>query len=301
VRGLFTQAIQCLLMDLRVLTAGDEERLEQFLSAHRDTSMFLRSNARRAGLVYEGAPFQAVIVGAFESGTLTAVAAHAWNGLMLFQAPDGPDAVATVARACAERSGRKVTGFAGPLAQVKAGRAALGLADAPAAMDGCEWLYAIDLADIVVPAALRDGTIVCRPPRAEERDLLCDWRFAYDIETLGSPDSEETRQRSTAFLDTQIADGDVWVATEAADDAALLSLSAFNATLPDIVQPGGIYTPPALRGRGYAKAAVAHSLLVARERGASRAVLFTANPSAARSYEAVGFRRAGDYSLVLLR
>jgi uncharacterized protein len=289
-------------MELRVLTAGDEERLEQFLAAHRDTSMFLRSNARRAGLVYEGAPYQAVIVGAFQSDALTGVAAHAWNGLMLFQAPDGPDAVATLAHACAERSERPVTGFAGPLAQVKAGRAALGLTDAPAAMDGCEWLYAMDLADVIVPAALRDGTIVCRPPRADERELLCQWRFAYDIETLGSPDSEDTRQRSTAFLDAQMADGDVWVATEAAaEHPAPLSLAAFNAALPDIVQLGGIYTPPALRGRGYAKAAVAHSLLIARERGASRAVLFTENPSAARSYEAVGFRRTGDYSLVLLR
>ena len=40
---------------------------------------------------------------------------------------------------------------------------------------------------------------------------------------------------------------------------------------------------------------------VARERGASRAVLFTGNPSAVRTYEALGFRRVGDYSLVLLR
>jgi len=283
------------------MTAGDEERLEQFLAAHRDTSMFLRSNARRAGLVYEGAAYQAVHVGAFQGDRLTGVAAHAWNGMMLFQAPDGPEAVATLARACAERSGRPVTGFAGPLAQVKAGRAALGLADAPAAMDGCEWLYAMDLAGIIVPASLQNGSIVCRPPLAGEHELLCEWRFDYEIETLGSPDSEETRQRSTAFLDRQIADGDVWVATDVAAGPAPVSLAAFNAALPDIVQLGGIYTPPALRGRGYAKAAVAHSLLVARERGASRAVLFTENPSAARSYEAVGFRRTGDYSLVLLR
>ena len=62
-----------------------------------------------------------------------------------------------------------------------------------------------------------------------------------------------------------------------------------------------IYTPPALRGRGFAKAVVAASLLVARDRGSSRAVLFTNNPSAARAYEALGFRRIGDYSLVLLR
>ena len=288
-------------MELRVLTAGDEERLERFLAGHPDTSMFLRSNARRAGLVYEGAAFQALYLGGFQGETLVAVAAHAWNGMMLFQAPDGPEAVAAVARACAEHSGRPVTGLSGPRAQVKAGRDALGLADAPAKLEGCEWLYAMELGGIIVPQSLRNGSIVCRPPHADERDLLCDWRFAYDIETLGSPDSEETRQRSTAFLDAQIADGDAWVATDVTAGPEPVSLAAFNAALPDIVQLGGIYTPPQLRGRGYAKAAVAHSLLIARERGASRAVLFTENPSAARTYEAVGFRRTGDYSLVLLR
>jgi GNAT superfamily N-acetyltransferase len=288
-------------MELRVLTAEDEARLEELLVAHRDTSMFLRSNARRAGLVYEGAAFQAVHVGAFDGARLAGVAAHAWNGLILLQAPEALD---EVVRACVEQSGRKVTGFAGTTAQVTAARAVLGLADAPAALDGFEWLYAMDLADVIVPPALDSGAIVCRPPRADERDLLCDWRFAYEIETLGSPATEEIRQRSTAFLDTQIADGDVWVAIDAAastSSAAPVSLTAFSATLPDIVQPGGIYTPPDLRGRGYARAVVAHSLLVARERGASRAVLFTGSPNAARAYEAVGFRRTGDYSLVLLR
>jgi predicted GNAT family acetyltransferase len=71
--------------------------------------------------------------------------------------------------------------------------------------------------------------------------------------------------------------------------------------LPDIVQLGGVYTPAELRGRGYAKCSVAGSLLAAREGGATRAVLFTQNPSAARSYEAVGFRALGQYGLVLLR
>jgi predicted GNAT family acetyltransferase len=66
-------------------------------------------------------------------------------------------------------------------------------------------------------------------------------------------------------------------------------------------QLGGIYTPPDLRGRGYAKAAVAGSLMAARDRGASRAVLFTNNPSAARSYEAVGFKRLGGYGLALFK
>jgi predicted GNAT family acetyltransferase len=132
----------------------------------------------------------------------------------------------------------------------------------------------------------------------EERNLLCEWRSAYDIEILGSTDSEETRNRAAAALDRQIAEGNAWVAIR---NGVSVSLSAFNATLPDIVQLGGIYTPPEHRGRGYAKAAVAASLIAARQRGATRAVLFTSNPSAARSYEAVGFRRLGDYGLILLK
>ena len=90
-----------------------------------------------------------------------------------------------------------------------------------------------------------------------------------------------------------------WVAVDR--EGRLLSFSSFNATLPDIVQLGGIYTPPAFRGRGYAKLSVAHSLLVARDRGATRAVLFTSNPSAERTYEALGFSRIGEYALVLFQ
>lgn len=104
------------------------------------------------------------------------------------------------------------------------------------------------------------------------------------------------RQGAGAFLDAQIAEGNAWVAT---DNDVPVSLSAFNATLPHIVQLGGIYTPPELRGRGFAKAAVAASLLAARDRGASRAVLFTNGPSAIRTYESLGFQRVGDYALVL--
>lgn len=89
----------------------------------------------------------------------------------------------------------------------------------------------------------------------------------------------------------------MWVAVE---NDRPVSLSVFNATLPDIVQIGPIYTPPNFRGRGFAKVAVAGSLIAASERGVSRSVLFTNNPSAVRSYEAVGFRRVGDYGLVLL-
>jgi GNAT superfamily N-acetyltransferase len=282
-------------MHVRQLTPADAAALEDFLVARRDSSMFLRANSRRGGLAYDGKIFQAIYAAAFRDERIVAVAAHCWNGMMLVQAPDECEAVAT---ACVKFSGQNVTGFAGPLDHVCCARAALGLADAPAALDGSEWLYALDLTQFEVPAALADAVRACRAPRPAERDLLCAWRLAYDIETLGATDTEEQRRRSAEFLDAQIAEGNAWLAFAA---GAPVSLSALNAALPDIVQLGGIYTPPHLRGRGYAKVSVAATLVASRERGASRAVLFTKNPSAERCYEALGFRRIGDYALVILR
>ena len=282
-------------MERRILSSSDESLLEAFLASHRDSSMLLRANARRAGLDDHGEPYQALYAAAFRDGHIIGVAAHCWNGIVLLQAPEQ---AAELACACVEWSGRNVAGLLGPLEQVRRARAALGLTSATAALEGDESLYALDLSGLLVPAALAEGTIVCRAPRPDERDTLCAWRMAYDIETLGATDSAEERQRCASFLDRQIADGNAWVAVHAGQP---VSLSAFNASLPDIVQLGGIYTPPGLRGRGYAKVAVGGSLLAARERGASRAVLFTMNPSAIRTYEALGFRHIGDYGMTLLR
>ena len=279
---------------LRILEESDASLLDTFLRSHRDTSMFLRSNARRSGLAYRPGRFHALYAGAFQDGQLVGVAAHCWNGMLLVQAPESLEELAP---SVIGWSGRRVTGLSGPLDQVRRARIALALADAPATMDTDEALYGLDLTDVVVPRPLRDGAVVCRAPLPQERETLCAWRLAYDIETLGATDSVESRERAAEVLDAQIADANVWVAVH---QGRLVSLSAFNAALPDIVQLGGIYTPPEFRGRGYAKAAVAASLLAARARGATRAVLFTSNPSAARSYEAVGFHRLGDYGLILL-
>jgi GNAT superfamily N-acetyltransferase len=283
------------MLHFRPIEPFDRSELDSFLLEHRDTSIFIRSNLSRSDLQFQPKPFHAHYVGAFHGAKLLGVAAHCWNGMLLVEATAH---IGELARACVAYSGRGASGFCGPLDQVRQAQAALNLAGAPAAMNADEWLYGLDLTDIIVPQILQGGVVTARPPRPEEHDLLCAWRLAYDIETLGSTDSPDTRERSARTLDQQIADGHAWIALE---DGHPVSLSAFNAALPDIVQLGGIYTPPELRGRGFAKAAVAASLLAARERGVSRAVLFTSNPSAARSYEAVGFRRLGDYGLVLLR
>src|SRR5438128_10447552 len=73
--------------EIRRLVAGDEGALDVFLSAHADSSMFLRSNLRRVGLVDDGEPYQATYVAGFDGGTIVGVAGHCWNGMLLLQAP----------------------------------------------------------------------------------------------------------------------------------------------------------------------------------------------------------------------
>ena len=82
-------------------------------------------------------------------------------------------------------------------------------------------------------------------------------------------------------------------------DGKPVAMTGFNARLPEVVQIGGVYTPPELRGNGYAKLAVALHLIEARTAGATRAVLFAASESAARAYIAIGFQPAGQFSLLL--
>jgi predicted GNAT family acetyltransferase len=76
-----------------------------------------------------------------------------------------------------------------------------------------------------------------------------------------------------------------------------LAMTGFNAQIPDMVQVGGVYTPPPLRGRGFARRAVALHLAAS---GARKATLFSASDMAARAYRAIGFRQIGDWTLMLL-
>jgi uncharacterized protein len=276
-------------MVIRPLTPADEEMLEAFLLEHRDSSMFLRSSVRR------GALGRTTYAGAFRDGQLAGVVAHGPSGILLVQAPE---ALPDLARACVSLSERRISGLSGPLDQVHRARTVLGLDAADVTLQGDEGLYGLDLSNLLVPEALSAGAVVWRAPEPSERNALCAWRLAYDIEAIGAPDTPEQRARASTYLDAQITDGRVWVAV---DNGVPVSIAGFNAELSDMVQLGGVYTPPEHRGRGFAKAAVAGALLAARERGVSRAVLFTGNASAVRTYAALGFVRVGEYSVVLFR
>lgn len=280
-------------MEIRALTPGDEPALETFLKQHADSSMFLRANARAGGLAYQGKPLQADYVAAFAGERIVAVAAHAWNGMVLLQAPEWIEAVA---RGVVQRSGRVVTGISGPTGQATVARTALGLDDRPGPKFGREELFALDLADLVVPAPLADGRWVCRPPRDDELDLVIGWRVDFTIEALHRAPGPGLRDEAAALMGLVHERRSHWLLFDAGRPVAY---SAFNAVLPDIVQIGGVWTPPELRGRGYGRAVVAGSLLDARARGVTRAVLFAEREDAKRAYRGLGFSVVGEYALLL--
>lgn len=281
---------------LRRLGPGDEEEVRRFLLPRVDSSLFLLGNLRAACLEDTGAAFSGTWWGAFDGGALEGVAAHCWNGMLLLQAPR---ALAELASEAAGSSGRPLSGLSGPREQVVAARRSLGLEGAKAALDHEAELFSLDLAALEVPPALARGEVACGPPLPSEVLRLVDWRVAYALETLGALPGEALRKTCAEEVSRLTDEGNAFVLRASGEAVAF---SGFNARLPEVVQVGGVYTPPGLRGRGHARAAVAGSLLAARAEGVCRAVLFTEreNHAARRAYAALGFRVVGDYGMLLL-
>lgn len=278
--------------EVRVLGHGDEPLLERFLVKHAASSMFLRSNARAAGLVDRGERLQGTYAASIVDGEVVAVAAHAWNGLVLLQAPDRD--LEQVVHVATARSRRAVRGFAGPWSQIVAARTALGLDERLATLDSCEDLFELELAALALPPRLQ----AVRRASAADLEVLTDFRHDYMVEALHAAPGDGLRSACRDEMRRMIEEGTGFVLTAGAN---LLAFSGFNAKLPDIVQVGGVFTPRELRGRGYARAVVAASLLEARRDGAKRALLFTdrKNIAARRAYVALGFEPIGDYGLIM--
>jgi predicted GNAT family acetyltransferase len=281
--------------DIRILNTGDEERLDRFLMRHADSSLFLRSNLKVAGLADRGQPLQGTYAAATRGGEIVGVAGHFWNGNLILQAPE---LAAELAAAAVKASRRTVGGLIGPPEQVLIARRGLGLMGRATHVAEREILYALPLAELNPPAPLADGRVACRTGRPEDCELLTNWRALYGTETSGEIETGTVRRRNREAIERFIERGEQWV-LEA--EGMPVASSTFNARLADTVQIGGVWTPPALRGRGYARAVVGGSLQAARATGTSRAVLFTPehNLAAQRAYESLGFRPIGDYAITI--
>ncbi len=267
----------------------DVPKIGRFLSEHIQTSMFPLANLRDFGL--RGRDPRAVNVWTLGDGP-RAILAITNEGMVLPQCPDCSDV--ELAEAIQLIRGRALFGLAAEATQARRFMHLAGWEDRPATLNSDEPGFTLDLNQIVVP----DTSGAALVPLGDlDREIAEGWRQSYLTEAM---DFDADRARSQSKKD-------IAAYVERDSHRALLvsgqpvGMTGFNAQLPEAVQIGGVYTPPDLRGRGYAKLAVALHLLEARAAGVTRAVLFAASDSAARAYIAIGFKPAGQYSLILFK
>lgn len=282
---------------VRILEAGDETALETFLRPRIESSMFLLSNLRAAGFVDNSHRNEGTYAAVFADDKITGVAAHFWNGNIILQ---NPDMNHDVWRMPVRASGRGINGLLGPGDQVHAVQTVLDVEPGRVQLADREFLFKVDLAELAIPSPLADGQVRGRRAQPADLDILTGWNVAYNIEMLGEVDRPELWRHSHTTVARRMAENVLWV-VEA--EGQLVAMTSFNATLREAVQVGGVYTPPDRRRRGYARAAVARSLLDARAEGVETGILFTdeENIAAQKAYQAIGFQIIDEYGLVLYR
>ena len=154
-------------------------------------------------------------------------------------------------------------------------------------------VYALDQVELVpsVPGSPRVAT-------RHDRDLALRWWIAFGDEVLheGGPG----RERAEASLDHKLSDPASGILLWE-DGGEPVSLAGWGGPTPNGIRIGPVYTPPELRGRGYATAVTAE--LSQRQLGDGRSFCFLytdlANPTSNAIYERIGYRRVAEAAEVV--
>ena len=270
---------------MRPATVQDRPAIENLLNARRATSMFPLSNLRHYGM--EGGHHLAMNFWLREkSAEITDILGITEAGMVMPQCPTAPwSEVAAILR------GRTIIGVIGDGSQVAGIKESVPLPQHDG-IDAVEPRYGLMLDAMQMP----DGAgLTLVQVKDAPRDLMEAWRAAYIEEAMPLPGQD--------YVATARSDIASYIARDSHRvlyrDGVPVSFTGFNATLPDIVQIGGVWTPPELRCQGLARKAVALHLAEAAISGVKEAVLFAASPQAARAYEAIGFQRDGDFAFYL--
>lgn len=130
------------------------------------------------------------------------------------------------------------------------------------------------------------GTARVAGPR--DRDLLIEWSAAFTAE-IGDPPGQD----HAAAVDDKLSHGGFMIWAVAGAPA---SIAAVTRVVTRTARVSSVYTPPALRGHGFAGAATAAATQAALDDGAAEVVLYTdlANPTSNALYQRLGYRPVED-------
>lgn len=142
-----------------------------------------------------------------------------------------------------------------------------------------------------------------RVATADDRELLLRWWIDFGEEVLheGGPGRERAPQSVDHKLSSLTGGFLLWE-----DGGETVSLAGWGGPTPNGIRIGPVYTPPELRGRGYATALTAdlsQQLLDGRLFAGGRRFCFLytdlANPTSNAIYERIGYRRVAEAAEIL--
>jgi len=153
-------------------------------------------------------------------------------------------------------------------------------------------VYALERVQPVpdAPGASRVATL-------DDRPLLLDWLVAFGREVLHEDDPGRAEALDLVEHRLGVADGGFLLWEDAGET---VSVSGWGGPTPNGIRIGPVYTPPELRGRGYATTLVAELSQTLLDGGRRFCFLFTdlANPTSNAIYERIGYVRACEATMV---
>jgi predicted GNAT family acetyltransferase len=145
------------------------------------------------------------------------------------------------------------------------------------------------LSQVIPP---RPGPGRLRVATRDDLELVMRWFTAFTQEALNQKveGAEEIRQ----WAESRITPGDCYLW----EDGQPVSMAVRSRPIVKTISIGPVYTPPELRGRGYASRCVAALSQLLLESGWQYCCLFTnlANPTANSIYQQIGYRPACDFN-----
>jgi len=274
---------------IRVAHAHDGEKIAAFLKDFPESSMFLRSNLAQHGIGPGDHPHATEFWIVEDEDRMVGVFGLTMAGFLVCQMPQVTPLDWQIFAAMLE--GRDVAGMTGDDSQVRAALTALALPEDAFALNAAEPLYRLDLVD------LRTDAEPLRVPVAADADLLTDWFAGYALHTGMQRDEIKAARFGRERAERAIDNPAIGLLT--VGDAPV-AMSALIAEADAMVQVGAVFVPRTLRNRGYGRRVVAAQMHDCRARGISAAVLSANNRPAARAYEAIGFRRIGQFRVAIL-
>ncbi len=142
----------------------------------------------------------------------------------------------------------------------------------------------------VIPPRAAPGELVRARPG--DRALLAAWSEAFHVEAIGaSGPAQDFDANADRWIRGVGRTAYLWV-----DEGWPVSLAGAGGLTPTGIRIGPVYTPPELRGRGYASNLVAGVSQLQLDAGRRFVFLFTdlANPTANKIYQAIGYEAVND-------